>query len=143
MSIMRTNFLTLLLLNFIAVSCGQNNSTADSELDNKDVNTANESFSHIVFFDLQDSLDNSEVENILDELNKLKTIEQVQSFSAGAFIDMNDARALSAYDICMQMKFRSQEDYNIYQEHPVHKALKSNVGPFLKSPPKTYDFRLN
>jgi len=140
---MRTNFLTLLLLNFIAVSCNQNNSAADAELDNRDVNSADESFSHIVFFDLKDSLDNNDVDFFLDELNSLKSIEQLHSFSAGSFLDMDDVRALSNYDICMQMVFRNREDYNIYQNHPVHKALKSNVGSFLKSPPKTYDFRLN
>jgi len=138
-----TNFLILLLLNFMAVSCSLNSSVEDKNIDRPDVNSAHESFSHIVFFDLQDSLDNSDVDNFMQELNKLKAIEQLQSFSAGTFIDMGDARALSDYDICMQMVFRNRDDYNIYQEHPVHKALKSNVGSFLKSPPITYDFRLN
>ena len=139
----RINFLTLLLFNVIAISCVQNNSSSEKKMDKKDVNRTKESFSHIVFFDLQDSLDNSDVEYFLNELNKLKEIEQLHSFSAGPFEDMNDARALSDYDICMQMVFRNREDYNIYQEHPVHISMKSNVGSFLKTPPKTYDFRLN
>jgi len=92
---------------------------------------------HIVWFKMKPEADKSE---LIAKIKKLEAIEVLNDLEVGKFQDLGDARAMSDLDLVMQMGFDSEEDYKIYQAHPIHLDLKKAVGVFLSGPPVTYDF---
>jgi len=92
---------------------------------------------HVVFFKIKPDTDASVA---IREIKKLQQIPEVQDLEVGTFEDLGDARALSDYGLMMEMTFDNKTAYDKYQQHPIHLALKENVGPFLAGPPATYDF---
>ena len=92
---------------------------------------------HVVMFKLKPETDQGA---LLREIKKLEEIEQVKDLEVGTFEDLGDKRALSDYDMTMTMSFDSKADYEIYQKHPIHLALKGYVTPMVAGPPATYDF---
>ena len=92
---------------------------------------------HIVYFNLNEQ---ASVEGLITEIKKLKAIEVVHNLEVGTFQDLGDARAMSYYGVMMQMEFKNEGDYKIYQTHPIHLALKKAVMPYFDGPPATYDY---
>ena len=92
---------------------------------------------HFVYFKLKPEV---EVAAIVEEIKKLKTIGSLDDFEVGTFKDLNDPRALSEYDVLVQMQFENEEAYRSYQAHPVHNALKENTKEMLAGPPSTFDY---
>lgn len=92
---------------------------------------------HVVFFKIKRDADASAA---ITEIKKLQQIPEVQDLEVGTFEDLGDARALSDYQLIMEMTFDNKAAYDNYQQHPIHLGLKDNVGPFLAGPPATYDF---
>lgn len=95
---------------------------------------------HIVYFKLKSDLSEQDKAAFIAEVKKLNQIEVVRDLQIGSFEDLGDARALSDYDMAMQMTFVSKADYEQYQQHPIHLALKENTGKYMGGPPATYDF---
>lgn len=96
--------------------------------------------SHLVFFDLRDSLNSQELQKVGIILKSLNGIPVVEDFTVGDFKDLEDARALSEYEVVIQMSFKNKEDYLTYQNHRLHRAAKKKLGPYLTGPPKSYDY---
>ena len=96
---------------------------------------------HVVYFRLKKDLSDQEKAAFVKEVKTLEQIEEVQNLLVGPFEDLDDARALSEYNMVMQMAFSSKEDYDNYQKHPVHLALKGNLPKYFAGSPATYDFR--
>ncbi|MEM9822283.1 MAG: Dabb family protein [Bacteroidota bacterium] len=92
---------------------------------------------HVVFFKLK--TDNDPASHIA-AIKKLEAIEVVNDLQVGSFKDLDDARALSTYDLMMEMSFATVEDYQTYQAHPIHLALKEMAKSVLAAPPATYDY---
>jgi len=92
---------------------------------------------HIVLFKLKPDEDKS---LFIAELKKVKEIKVVNDFECGLFENLGDERALSEFDIIMQMSFDNKSKYELYQKHPIHLALKESAKSFLAGPPATYDF---
>jgi len=92
---------------------------------------------HIVFFKLKTNVDLVALGN---EIKKLEAIEVIKDLQFGFFENLDDTRALSDYDLMMEMSFDDKEAYKKYQAHPIHLALKENVKSFLAGPPATYDY---
>lgn len=92
---------------------------------------------HIVYFDLKPEA-NKEV--FIEALEKLGEIPVVDDLEIGQFKDLADKRALSEFEIMMQMEFDSEKEYTFYQEHPVHLELKSLAAKVVSAPPVTYDY---
>ena len=91
---------------------------------------------HVVFFKIKPDA----AAAAITEMKKLAEISEVQDLEVGTFEDLGDARALSDYHLIMEMTFDNKAAYDKYQQHPIHLALKDNVGAFLAGPPATYDF---
>lgn len=92
---------------------------------------------HIVLFNLKPEADQ---EALLAEIKKLEDIPVLQDLEVGPFENLGDDRALSDYEMIMQMSFANAEDYQAYQQHPIHLHLKELAGGFMGGPPATYDF---
>jgi len=95
---------------------------------------------HIVYFPLIRQTTRSDISYLIDQIKTLNGIEVVKDLEVGTFQDLGDKRALSQYNVVMQMRFDSQEDYQIYQNHPTHLALREICKAFLNGPPATYDY---
>jgi len=92
---------------------------------------------HVVFFDVKDSADQ---EAFLAELRTLETIEVIHDMTMGAFEDLNDKRALREYEVAMEIILKNRNDYDTYQAHGTHQALKQAIGKYLAAPPAVYDY---
>ena len=92
---------------------------------------------HVVYFDLKET---ANISQFIIEIEKLREIEVIQSLEIGTFKDLGDQRALSEYELVMQMSFKDSAAYQIYQNHPIHLQLKATAKSVLAAPPATYDF---
>lgn len=92
---------------------------------------------HFVFFDLKPDVSSKA---FMAELEKLKAIDSVSSLSFGPFEDLADPRALSNFEVVMELRFESRAGYDAYQRDPIHLSLKKALGAMLAGPPATYDF---
>ncbi len=147
------NFIPILLLISIFVSCQNNNpqlekelletkarlAVANSALEKKNA-TAETSLVHEVYFNVKDDLTPAQIAQLHQDIFKLKDIPVVHNLVVGDFKNLNDPRALSDYEIKMSMEFIDEKEYLIYQAHPIHLALKKTAGDLLAGPPATYDF---
>jgi hypothetical protein len=92
---------------------------------------------HVVYFDMKDDAD---VSAFITEIEKLRNIEEVQNLEVGTFKNLGDERALSQYELVMQMSFKDSAAYQIYQNHPIHLQLKAAAKSVVAAAPATYDF---
>ncbi len=141
----------LLGLAVFVFACGQNASTSTEIEDLKQELKAAQAtiqqmessskgrLVHVVYADLKSNADKAA---FIKEVEKLEAIEVVENLEIGTFKDVGDSRALSDYEVVFQMDFANEKEYQTYQAHPAHLALKKAVGEYLAAPPKTYDFIL-
>lgn len=99
--------------------------------------SSDSSLVHIVYFKLKPNASQAE---LIQKIRTLEEIEVLRGLEIGAFKDLGDQRALSDYQLVMQMDFESVKDYQTYQSHPIHQKLKQDLGAFLAGPPATYDY---
>jgi len=92
---------------------------------------------HVVYFDLKEGADATK---FVKEIRKLEGIEVLKDLQVGHFADLKDPRALSQFELVMQMGFADQTAYQAYQTHPLHLALKESAKGYLAGPPVTYDY---
>jgi hypothetical protein len=95
---------------------------------------------HLVFLNLKPDID---LELLLLELQALSEIATLDSFSVGKFIDLNDPKAMSNYEIIMEMTFKDVEAYQAYQEDSLHVAMVKKTKSFMEGPPLSYDYMIN
>lgn len=92
---------------------------------------------HLVFFKVKS---NADQKAFVEAVKKLMAIKTVMDLEIGPFEDLGDDRALSEYTMLLQMSFADKAAYENYQQHPIHLALKKNIGQYMDGPPATYDF---
>lgn len=102
----------------------------------KDLKSADD-LVHIVYFKLKED---ASKDGLIAEIKKLEGIDVLKNLEVGTFQDLGDKRAMSQFDVVMQMEFENETDYKIYQAHPIHLALKAAAGAYLAGPPVTYDY---
>jgi len=95
---------------------------------------------HIVYLNLKDDLSEEDQSTLISSFKGLKSIQGVKHFSIGDYKDVADKRAMSNYELCLQMSFDSKKAYDSYQEDPAHLALKKSLDEYLEAPPITYDY---
>ncbi len=95
---------------------------------------------HIVYFNLKDDLSLEDKTIFAKAIQKLNEIPDVKNLKYGDFKNLDDPRALSDYEMVMQMNFTGEKAYAAYQAHPIHLALKETAKQFLAAPPATYDY---
>jgi len=95
---------------------------------------------HTVYFDLKEDLTEAEKDTFYQEIETLHKIPVVKGLVYGDFADLKDKRAMSEYELVMQMHFTNEKEFQEYQAHPLHLALKKTCGAFLSRPPVTHDF---
>lgn len=142
---------TLLLIGFCIVA-GCSNANLEAELDItrhqlaatqaelaelQAVTNQEAALVHIVLFNLKPDADQ---QALLAEIKKLEEIPFLKDLEVGPFENLGDDRALSDYEMIMQMSFADAEAYQAYQQHPIHLHLKELAGGFMEGPPATYDF---
>ncbi len=157
---MKRLILTLFIFSSLFTSCQQApNMQADldklqAELQQKDaqltalqktlkekISTEEEgSLVHLVFFKVKDDISVEDKTKLMEVLEGLAAIEVVKNLEVGNFEDLGDERALSDYDVVIQMDFSSAADYKKYQEDERHLQAKGALKPFLAGPPASYDF---
>ena len=91
---------------------------------------------HVVFFKVKAG---KEAE-MITEVKKLKAIPVIKDLEVGTFENLDDPRALSDYNLVMEIVLENKEAYEIYQTHPIHLTLKENAKSLVTGPPATYDF---
>ena len=152
---MKPQFYFLLLFVFLQTSCRQNPDSAavdqlkadltslKTELEQStealsNLKSAHDySLVHLVYFDLREGAD---AVKFIEELRKLEGIDVLKDLQIGHFTDLKDPRALSQFELMMQMGFADQTTYQAYQSHPLHLALKESAKGYLAGPPVTYDY---
>jgi len=96
---------------------------------------------HHVYFDLNEDIESSELDEFTSIVDSLELIPKVQGFTHGAYEDLKDPRALNAYDYCLSMSFKNKIDYEVYQKHKIHLSVIKALSKFLKGPPATFDYK--
>ncbi|MEL6190114.1 MAG: Dabb family protein [Myxococcota bacterium] len=92
---------------------------------------------HLVFFDLRPDAQRSA---FIAEIERLQAIAAIKKMTFGPFEDLHDPRALSEYELVMELRFASAEDYAAYQKDPLHLSVREALRAYLQKPPATYDF---
>ena len=95
---------------------------------------------HLVYLKLKKDATEQDKQAVIAEMKKLEDIEQVHNLEVGTFYDLKDKRAMSEFDLFMQMRFDNEQEYQKYQAHPIHLQLKENVKAYLGGSPVTYDY---
>ncbi len=95
---------------------------------------------HLVFLELKESLDEDQVSDFFEEIQKIRGIEFLTKFEVGQIADTGDARFISDHDIIFQVNTSNMEDMIKYQKHPVHLKLKEVAPTYLASAPKVFDY---
>lgn len=98
-----------------------------------------QSFRHMVLFNIKPDLSKQDREMLFAELRRLGSIPQVHDFTLNTFTELGDARALSDYELSIDMRFESRAAYDLYQNSEKHLAVKAAVKQFLEGPPAAYD----
>lgn len=79
---------------------------------------------HVVMFKF---LDKNKQQNISDIKNKLQSLQKhiktIVTLEVG--VDIN--RSSRAYDMCLIVKFKTQEDLKCYAEHPKHLEVLESI----------------
>lgn len=132
-------FISLLLLTAICCSsCTKPTKIQKTEFVKTEFNQHNTApLVHIVLLKVKE---NAAIDELILEIQKLSAIPEVKNLEVGTFKDLGDTRALSEYAVLMQMRFENEPDYQVYQKHPIHLALKENTKLYLAGPPVTYDY---
>ena len=147
---MKSILLTLLLIGWIGgtpLKCHESSSRAATFIDqaksefrrieNAKTGNADKRLVHLVWFKLKPDTDRA---GFIQRLKKLDEIDPVLNFEVGQFADLQDPRAMSDFQVAMQMAFKNEKDYQTYQSHPIHLDLKKRIGNDLAGPPVTYDY---
>lgn len=95
---------------------------------------------HVVYFKMKPGSSDADQTALIDAIKRLKAIEVLHDLEVGTFQDLGDKRAMNDYEVVMQMKFKSSADYEVYQAHSLHLALKEVAKDLLGGPPVTYDY---
>jgi len=94
---------------------------------------------HLVFLKLNPDADKAQV---IQEIKKIREIKVLHDLEVGLFKDLDDARAMSDYDIAFSMHFDDTADYTSYQNDSIHLRLKESLKDVLAGPPVTYDYEI-
>ncbi|MFK7810504.1 MAG: Dabb family protein [Saprospiraceae bacterium] len=147
--------LLLFIISICCIACQQNDNTAQkiNELETNLAKVKNElaehkslknnDLVHIVYLDLKKEITVEDKEKLMVAIRKLSEIPEVKNLELGSFKPLNDPRALSAFEVVFQMEFKDEKDYQIYQAHETHLALKTIAKDFVAGPPVTYDYLKN
>jgi len=132
---------SLALFGSIFISCKESHSTI---VENKETNVSNESVKfnliHCVLLNLKNDITPNDLSALKSEIKELEKIEVLRELEIGEFKNLDDPRAMSQLELIFTMAFKDDQDYQTYQNHPIHLELKSKVGKYLEGPPVTYDY---
>lgn len=95
---------------------------------------------HIVLFKLKKRISELDKSMVIKKLNKLEQIKEVKEFRLGMFKDLGDKRALSEYDIVIEMRFTDSNEYQAYQRSSIHQQVKKELKSSLAGAPASYDY---
>lgn len=89
---------------------------------------------HIVMFKLKAACGRSEYENAAEARERFKTVlENVTELESGEVVINSQKAPQSNYTIALICNFRTMEDLNAYQEHPVHKEFGKFIAEVKES----------
>ncbi len=96
---------------------------------------------HHVWLPFQPSLSPEQITQVMNSLKKLQqAIPQIQSYTD--FLNISKERFAEGYTHGFTMTFLTEQDLNIYLEHPVHvKVAKENIIPALAKDPVVFDYK--
>lgn len=97
---------------------------------------------HLVFLDLREELNQAQRDTFISTLYRLESIREIRQLQISSFQDVGDPRALKQYDLLLQTTFKTEADYQIYQQHPLHVEARERMKSYLAAPPATYDYYL-
>ncbi len=104
--------------------------------------TENPTLVHTVYLNVKDDISDADRTRLMEGIITLASISGVYHFKSGSFKDLGDKRALSDYEVVLQMEFLNEEAYHNYQQDSVHIGFKKSVADLLAGPPATHDFIL-
>ncbi len=111
------------------------------ELEHLIVEERKDKLIHQVYFSLKSNLESDELDQFMEGLKKLGTIEVVKDILVEKRENVGDeARALIEFDIMMQLTFDNQTALKQYAKNNFHATIKREIGGFLTKPPMTFDY---
>ena len=88
---------------------------------------------HHVFFWLHQSGSDAHRRQLLEGIEKLKTISVVRSLHSGIPAATEERDVVDhSWDVCELLMFDSAEDQKAYQDHPVHQDFIKEYGHLWK-----------
>ncbi|KAA3625519.1 MAG: Dabb family protein [Bacteroidetes bacterium] len=150
------NIFNFFLLLMVLAGCQQNNiqeqlAACQQELSEKtealeaalnSSESENLSLVHTVYLNVKDDISEADRSRLIEGIKTLASIPGVYNLKTGSFKDLGDKRALSEYEVVLQMEFLDEEAYRHYQQDSVHIGFKKSVADLLAGPPATHDFIL-
>lgn len=110
------------------------------EEDRQAINDLDGQLVHIVFFNLKNNLEEKQINQIVEEIERLRQISVVKNISYGDFIEVGDERSMKHLELVVQMVFNNVNDLKKYQSDTIHLSAKKKLKPFLETAPVTYDY---
>ncbi len=99
---------------------------------------------HTTYFTMKPDLTEAEQKAFLEGLESLKNIKEVQSIIIEKRLNVGDeVRALTQFDIIMQLMFANEADLKNYDKNEEHNKLRKTLGKYLAGPPATFDFMVD
>lgn len=90
----------------------------------------NITFIHTVFFWFVENATKEQIEAFVKDVNTLGTIPEVAAFYSGPPAGTPRDVVDNSYGYAINVHFKSKEDHDIYQDHPIHHAFIKNQASF-------------
>lgn len=94
---------------------------------------------HSVYLDLLDSLDQSTIDRVIQDLYSLDRVEGVEGLTVQERIETGDQRMPEGFDLVLQMSFEGRKHLEDYSKDPLHLEVRSRLKGLLNGAPVVYD----
>ena len=94
---------------------------------------------HLVFLDVKREVN---LDSLIIELYHLSKLESVSSFSIGKYKELNDLKAMSDYELILDMTFTNKKTYLSYQSDSLHQTMISKSMKCMAGPPASFDYQI-
>lgn len=98
---------------------------------------------HTIYLTTKPDLSDEDKAKFITTVESLGQIEQVKSIEVAERLNVGDEeRALTKYNIILQMRFDNLEDLKIYDKDEFHAQVRGQLKEYLAGPPASFDFEL-
>jgi len=101
--------------------------------------TSPEEIRHLVFLDVKPEVN---LDSLIEELNHLSNLKSVSSFNVGKYKELNDPKAMSDYELILDITFDNKAAYLSYQSDSLHQTMIIKSKKCMAGPPVSFDYNI-